>query len=191
MWSADGKKYICSLLMEPSNFFEVNFPGATHCHNSSSTNWRWFRCEWSVGFTGENILVTHTDMNHASKYILIIWVKDLETTIDVNLRYSTLALSKTEKRYVTTTDGKKMLVLGGASTSTLQKNINTLVLPRRTTICIDSQFYSYRWNLQLMAANVYCSSSNRRGMPGHGWMKKSVRTGAGRLWMITYQQLML
>jgi dipeptidyl aminopeptidase/acylaminoacyl peptidase len=32
-----------------------------------------------------------------------------------------------------------------------------------------TQFYSFRWNFQLMAANGYIVvAPNRRGMPGHG-----------------------
>jgi dipeptidyl aminopeptidase/acylaminoacyl peptidase len=46
-----------------------------------------------------------------------------------------------------------------------------------------TQFYSFRWNFQLMAANGYIVvAPNRRGMPGHGWSgtSKSVKTGADR-----------
>jgi dipeptidyl aminopeptidase/acylaminoacyl peptidase len=46
-----------------------------------------------------------------------------------------------------------------------------------------TQFYSFRWNFQLMAANGYIVvAPNRRGMPGTAWsgMNKSVKTGADR-----------
>jgi dipeptidyl aminopeptidase/acylaminoacyl peptidase len=65
------------------------------------------------------------------------------------------------------------------------KNIQHFILPRRTTKRL-TQFYSFRWNFQLMAANGYIVvAPNRRGMPGQ-WngMSKSVKTGAdsnGRL----------
>jgi dipeptidyl aminopeptidase/acylaminoacyl peptidase len=69
--------------------------------------------------------------------------------------YSSLTLSKTERRYVTTTDGKKMLVWVVLPSNFDAKKIsNTFILSRWTTIAIDV-LHSYRWNLQLMAANGY------------------------------------
>jgi hypothetical protein len=63
----------------------------------------------------------------------------------------------------------------------LQKVSNTFILPRRTTKRL-TQFYSFRWNFQLMAANGYIVvAPNRRGMPGYGVSgMKSVKTGADR-----------
>jgi hypothetical protein len=52
--------------------------------------------------------------------------------------YSTLALSKTEKRYVTTTDGKMLVWVESPPNFDASKNIQHFVLPRRTTICIDT-----------------------------------------------------
>jgi predicted acyl esterase len=61
-----------------------------------------------------------------------------------------------------------------------RKSIQHFILPRRTTKL--TQFYSFRWNFQLMAANGYIVvAPNRRGMPGGvGGMNKSVKTGADR-----------
>jgi dipeptidyl aminopeptidase/acylaminoacyl peptidase len=73
----------------------------------------------------------------------------LETITNVNTAtYDSLALSKTERRYVTTTDGKKMLVwviLPPNFDAT--KKYNTLYCQggqKRLT-----QFYSFRWNFQV------------------------------------------
>jgi hypothetical protein len=38
-----------------------------------------------------------------------------------------------------------------------QKNTNLLYVPRWTTKCVNT-VYSFRWNFQLMAANLYCGS---------------------------------
>jgi dipeptidyl aminopeptidase/acylaminoacyl peptidase len=63
-----------------------------------------------VGFTSNSIIVSRGDMNHASE-IFSYERKYLETNTNVNTAtYDSLELSKTERRYVTTTDGKKMLV---------------------------------------------------------------------------------
>ena len=47
-----------------------------------------------------------------------------------------------------------------------------------------TQFYSYRWNLQLMAANGYIIvAPNRRGMPGHGvaWNEQISKDHGGQV----------
>jgi dipeptidyl aminopeptidase/acylaminoacyl peptidase len=64
----------------------------------------------------------------------------------------------------------------------LQKIPNPFILPRRTTSAL-TQFYSFRWNFQLMAANGYCCSANRRGMPGHGveWNEQISKDWGGQV----------
>jgi hypothetical protein len=60
-----------------------------------------------VGFTSNSIIV-RGDMNHASE-ILDLKKNTWKQITNVNTAtYDSLALSKTERRYVTTTDGKKM-----------------------------------------------------------------------------------
>jgi dipeptidyl aminopeptidase/acylaminoacyl peptidase len=96
--------------------------------------------------------------------------------------YDSLALSKTERRYVTTTDGKKMLVWV-ILPQMRRKKYPTLLYCQGGPQSALTQFYSFRWNFQLMAANGYIVvAPNRRGMPGYGWsgMNKSVKTGADR-----------
>jgi dipeptidyl aminopeptidase/acylaminoacyl peptidase len=63
-----------------------------------------------VGFTSNSIIVSRGDMNHASEIYSFDLKKNWKQITNVNTAtYDSLALSKTE-RYVTTTDGKKMLV---------------------------------------------------------------------------------
>jgi dipeptidyl aminopeptidase/acylaminoacyl peptidase len=65
----------------------------------------------------------------------------------------------------------------------LQKVSNTFILPRRTTKRL-TQFYSFRWNFQLMAANGYIVvAPNRRGMPGHGveWNEQISKDWGGQV----------
>jgi dipeptidyl aminopeptidase/acylaminoacyl peptidase len=79
-------------------------------------------------------------MNHASEIFISFEEKHLETTSNVNTAtYSSLTLSKTERRYVTTTDGKKMLVWVVLPPNFDPKKIsNTFILSRWTTIAIDA-----------------------------------------------------
>jgi dipeptidyl aminopeptidase/acylaminoacyl peptidase len=93
----------------------------------------------------------------------------LETITNVNTAtYDSLELSKTERRYVTTTDGKKMLVWVILPNFDAKKSIQHFYIAKEDHSAL-TQFYSFRWNFQLMAANGYIVvAPNRRGMPGHG-----------------------
>jgi dipeptidyl aminopeptidase/acylaminoacyl peptidase len=77
---------------------------------------------------------------------------------------------KVEKRWVTTTDAKKMLVWvilpPGFDAS---KKYPTLLYCQGGPQSPVSQFFSYRWNFALMAARGYIVvAPNRRGLPGFG-----------------------
>jgi dipeptidyl aminopeptidase/acylaminoacyl peptidase len=84
--------------------------------------------------------------------------------------YNSIALSKIEKRWVKTTDGKEMLtwvILPPNFDST--KTYPTLLYCQGGPQSAVSQFYSFRWNFQLMAANDYVIiAPNRRGLPSFG-----------------------
>lgn len=84
--------------------------------------------------------------------------------------YDNLATSRIERRYVTTTDGKKMLVwVIFPPDFDPSKKYPTLLYCQGGPQSPLSQFYSFRWNFQLMAANGYIIvAPSRRGMPGFG-----------------------
>ncbi len=189
MWRADGKKvYFVAPIDGTKQLFEVNFPGATRIaitvRQLTESD---FDVNDLIGFTGENILVTRTDMNHASEiYSYNLSKKTWKQLSNVNTAtYSTLALSKTEKRYVTTTDGKKMLVWVVLPPNfDASKKYPTLLYCQGGPQSALTQFYSYRWNLQLMAANGYIVvAPNRRGMPGHGvaWNEEISKDWGGQV----------
>lgn len=79
-------------------------------------------------------------------------------------------LGKSTKRWITTTDGKKMLVwviLPPGFDST--KKYPALLYCQGGPQSAVSQFFSYRWNFQMMAANDYIIvAPNRRGLPTFG-----------------------
>jgi dipeptidyl aminopeptidase/acylaminoacyl peptidase len=81
-----------------------------------------------------------------------------------------LTLGKVEKRWIETTDNKKMLtwVIYPPHFDPTRKYPALLYCqggPQSTV----SQFWSYRWNFQMMAANDYIVvAPNRRGVPGFG-----------------------
>ena len=81
-----------------------------------------------------------------------------------------LTMGETEERWIETTDGKQMLTWviyppNFDSTKTYPALLYCQGGPQSTV----SQFWSYRWNLQMMAANGYIVvAPNRRGLPGFG-----------------------
>jgi len=89
--------------------------------------------------------------------------------------FSQLQMGKVETRWTKTVDGKDMLswVVYPANFNP-NKKYPTLLFCQGGPQSPVSQFWSYRWNLQLMAANDYIIiAPNRRGLPGFGmeWLE--------------------
>lgn len=188
-WSVDGKKiYFIAAVDGTKQLFGVNFPGLTRIAIRVSQITKGdFDVNEIIGFTANNVLVTRGDMNHAAEIFSYDLKKnDWKQITNVNTDvYKTLALSKTERRYVTTTDGKKMLVwviLPPNFDAT--KKYPTLLYCQGGPQSALTQFYSFRWNFQLMAANGYIVvAPNRRGMPGHGveWNEQISKDWGGQV----------
>ena len=189
LWSPDAKKiYFTAAVDGTKQLFEVNFPGLTKIAVSVNqvTNGD-FDVNDLVGFSGNSIIVTRSDMNHASElFSFDLKKKAWKQLSNVNTEvFNSLALSKTERRYVTTTDGKKMLVwviLPPNFDAT--KKYPTLLYCQGGPQSALTQFYSFRWNFQLMAANGYVVvAPNRRGMPGHGveWNEQISKDWGGQV----------
>ena len=84
--------------------------------------------------------------------------------------YDKLEMGKVEERWITTTDGKKMLtwVIYPPHFDASKKYPAVLFCQGGPQSPV-SQFWSYRWNFQIMAANDYIViAPNRRGLPGFG-----------------------
>ena len=189
IWSKEGKKvYFIAPIDGTKQLFEVNFPGLTKIaiRVNQVTNGD-FDVNSIIGFSGENILVTREDMNHASEiYSFDLKKKTWKQLSNVNTStFNSLALSKTERRYVTTTDDKKMLVwviLPPNFDAT--KKYPTLLYCQGGPQSPLTQFYSFRWNFQLMAAQGYIVvAPNRRGMQGHGveWNEQISKDWGGQV----------
>ena len=189
MWSKDGKKiYFVAPIDGTKQLFEVNFPGLTKIavtvHQITNGD---FDVNDLVGFSGENIIVTRTDMNHAAEIFSYNQkINSWKQLSNVNTTsYKSLALSKTERRYVTTTDGKKMLVWVILPPNfDASKKYPTLLYCQGGPQSPLTQSYSFRWNFQLMAANGYVVvAPNRRGMQGHGvaWNEQISKDWGGQV----------
>ena len=81
-----------------------------------------------------------------------------------------LTMGKVEERWIKTTDGKEMLTwVVYPPHFDASKKYPTLLYCQGGPQSTVSQFWSVRWNLQIMAANDYIIvAPNRRGLPGFG-----------------------
>ncbi len=127
------------------------------------------------GIVGQHngiMVVNRRDMNHATElYKVELKNGEMSQLTHINdATYNGIKLSKVESRMIPTTDGKEMLswVIYPPDFDP-NKKYPTLLYCQGGPQGALSQFYSYRWNFQLMAANGYIViAPNRRGMPGWG-----------------------
>ena len=189
IWSKDGKNvYFQAPIDGTLQLFVVDFPGLTKKLPQvvQVTNGD-FDVSGLVGIVGDKIILSRSDMNHAAElYSYDLKKKVWNQLSNVNTAtYATLALSKTERRYVTTTDGKKMLVWVILPPNfDASKKYPTLLYCQGGPQSPLTQFYSFRWNFQLMAANGYIVvAPNRRGMQGHGveWNEQISKDWGGQV----------
>ena len=87
-----------------------------------------------------------------------------------------IEMGRVEERWMKTTDGKEMLVwIIYPPQFDPAKKYPTLLYCEGGPQSPVSQFWSYRWNFQMMAANDYIIvAPNRRGLPGFGseWLEE-------------------
>ena len=188
-WSLDGKKiYFLAAVDGTKQLFEVNFPGMTRIAiNVRQITNGTFDVTDIVGVVGDQMIVGRTDMNHAKELYSYDLKKNtwLQLTKVNDDTYKKLALPTYEKRYVTTTDGKKMLVwviLPPNFDKT--KKYPTLLYCQGGPQSALTQSYSFRWNFSLMASQGYVIvAPNRRGMPGHGvaWNEQISKDWGGQV----------
>ena len=134
----------------------------------------------SVATCGKNLIATrHSLSAPADIYSLTLNGKDtadVQALTQENSYYlSKLKMGEVKERWVETTDGKKELCwVVYPPHFDPQKKYPTLLYCEGGPQSPVSQFWSYRWNLQIMAANDYIIiAPNRRGLPGFGmeWLE--------------------
>ncbi len=188
-WSKDGKKvYFLSPVDGTQQLFEVNFPGMTKMAITvKQVTSGDFDVHDIVDITGDIAILSRNDMNHALEIYSCNLKKNTWTQLTAvnTATYATLSLPKYERRYVTTTDGKKMLVwviLPPNFDAT--KKYPTLLYCQGGPQSPLTQFYSFRWNFSLMASQGYIVvAPNRRGMYGHGqeWNEQISKDWGGQV----------
>ncbi|MBR5845396.1 MAG: S9 family peptidase [Rikenellaceae bacterium] len=120
---------------------------------------------------GEKIVAEITTISSATELYTIDAEGAIAQLSNVNKPiYDNITMGRVEKRWVKTTDNKQMLVwvILPPNFDPAQK-YPTLLYCQGGPQSVVSQFWSYRWNFQLMAAQGYVVvAPNRRGLPSFG-----------------------
>ncbi|MFP5040954.1 prolyl oligopeptidase family serine peptidase [Parasediminibacterium sp. JCM 36343] len=188
-WADDGKTiFFWAPINGTIQLFSVVYPGLTKMLPVIRQITKGdFDITGVVGQSGDTLVVSRTDMNHAAElYTLNIATGAMKQLTHINDgTYKTLGLCKTERKFVTTTDHKKMLVWviypPGFDSS---KKYPTLLYCQGGPQVALTQFYSFRWNMQLMASQGYIIVAPcRRGMPGFGtkWNEEVSKDWGGQV----------
>lgn len=121
---------------------------------------------------GKQIIATRTSMSKPTEiYSVNIKTGKANQISFVNKNIlGQLTMGKVEARWITTTDNKQMLTwIIYPPHFDPNKKYPALLYCQGGPQSMVSQFWSYRWNFQMMAANGYIIvAPNRRGLPGFG-----------------------
>lgn len=126
----------------------------------------------SIALCGDKLIAKRHSMSIADEIYLVDVDNGAATrlTFENQHIYDQLEMAGVEERWIRTTDGKQMLtwVIYPPGFDP-DKKYPALLYCQGGPQSAVSQFWSYRWNLQIMAANEYIVvAPNRRGLPGFG-----------------------
>ena len=172
-WNSDSKSfYFTGVWHGCENIYRTNLQGDVH---QLTEGWHDYGSIALLGKDGKRLLATRHSMTVPDDIYVVTPGKDKkakETQISFENKQilDQLALGNVEQRWVKTTDGKQMLVwLVLPPHFDANKKYPTLLFCEGGPQSPVSQFWSYRWNMQIMAANGYIVvAPNRRGLPGFG-----------------------
>ncbi|MCF6306629.1 MAG: S9 family peptidase [Flavobacteriaceae bacterium] len=174
IWSKNGKKiYFVAPVLGTVQIFEIEVPSSkSKAKSPRQITEGQFDVPSIIGEVGDKLAVIRRDMNHANEvYSVEISSGKMKQLSHVNdTVYAKTNLGKVEKRITKATDGKDLLswVIYPPDFDP-NKKYPTILYCQGGPQGALSQFYSFRWNFQLMAAHGYIIiAPNRRGMPGYG-----------------------
>lgn len=167
VWNEDGTKlYFISGIHATYQIYELEIEsGKIRQITSGKHNYL------NVAVAGEQLIAAKQSMALPTEIFTVSMdgqEKQLSHVNDEMLNSITLAHS--EERWVETTDGKKMLVwVIYPPNFDKNKKYPALLYCQGGPQSAVSQFFSYRWNFQMMAAHDYIVvAPNRRGLPSFG-----------------------
>lgn len=130
-------------------------------------------CDYiSLAWAGERLIAARQSMTNATElYSINVNLELAERITHENDHiFSQLEEVKVEERWIPTTDGKQMLTwIIYPPHFNPDKQYPALLFCEGGPQSIVSQFWSYRWNMRIMADHDYIIvAPNRRGLPGFG-----------------------
>lgn len=172
-WSADSKTlYFLGIWHGCENIYQTNLKGNVM---QLTDGWNDYGSVQMLN-NGKKLLAERHSMSQASELYIVTPGKKEKTakveqiTFENKHLYDQMTFGKIQQRWTKTTDGKDMMywiILPAHFDET--KKYPTLLFCEGGPQCPVSQFWSYRWNMQIMAANGYVViAPNRRGLPGFG-----------------------
>lgn len=172
-WATDSKDiYFIGCWHACVNMYQTNLNGEVR---QLTDDWMDFGSIQMLGSSGK-ILASRHSISQADELYIITPGKDVkktkvsQLTFENEAFYKHLEMGKVQERWVKTTDGKQMqvwIILPPHFDSS--KKYPALLFCEGGPQSPVSQFWSYRWNFQIMAANDYIVvAPNRRGLPGYG-----------------------
>ena len=179
-WANDGQSiYFTAPVHGTVQLFKVAIPKSLKKYTPSHLKWLpkqitegQFDLNGIVGQSENTMIVSRRDMNHAPElYSVDLKSGEMKQLTHANDElYKGVTLGKIEPRTTKATDGADLFswVIYPPDFDP-NKKYPTLLYCQGGPQGALSQFYSYRWNFQLMAAHGYIIiAPNRRGMPGYG-----------------------
>ncbi len=169
-WGNDNETiYFIAALHGSMHLFQVNVNEPNNVRQLSQGE---FDIRGIVGQSGNFLVIHRGDMNHATElYKINILSGDMTQLSRVNAAmYNDIALPKVEARWTKMEQGQDLFswVIYPPNFDP-NKKYPTLLYCQGGPQGALSQFYSYRWNFQLMASQGYIViAPNRTGMPGWG-----------------------
>lgn len=172
-WSADSKTlYFLGIWHGCENIYQTNLKGNVM---QLTDGWNDYGSVQILN-DGKKLLAERHSMSQASELYIVTPGKKEKTakveqiTFENKHLYDQMTFGKIQQRWTKTTDGKDMMywiILPAHFDET--KKYPTLLFCEGGPQSPVSQFWSYRWNMQIMAANGYVViAPNRRGLPGFG-----------------------
>jgi dipeptidyl aminopeptidase/acylaminoacyl peptidase len=175
-WSNDGKTiYFTASIKGTQQLFQVNVPDNLNVRMQATVSQITkgdFDVNNIVSELNGQLVAGRMDFNHALELFKIdLKSGSMQPMTHANKDvYSKLEMGKSELKMVKTKDGHEMGVwVVYPPNFDPNKKYPTLLYCQGGPQSGLTQFYSVRWNFQLMAANGYIIvAPNRRGMPGWG-----------------------
>ena len=167
VWSPDGTElYFIGAWKGRLSIFKTNLNGDVTTVNDET-------CDYSaIGWAGYDLIAARQSMTNATELYKIDTKRNLAERIthENDHIFNQLDGIKVEERWIGTTDGKQMLTwVIYPPKFDPEKKYPTLLFCEGGPQSIVSQFWSYRWNFRIMAAQGYIVvAPNRRGLPGFG-----------------------